>query len=60
MTTASIQDYNLTQWALDNNITGGIEIKRVCDICRKPLKYQIFTQEIQFPNIKYINIETWL
>lgn len=28
-TTASIQDYNLTQWALDNNITGGIEIKRV-------------------------------
>ena len=29
VTTASIQDYNLTQWALDNNITGGIEIKRV-------------------------------
>ena len=29
ITTASIQDYNLTQWALDNNITGGIEIKRI-------------------------------
>jgi len=28
-TTASIQDYDLNQWALDNNITGGIEIKRV-------------------------------
>jgi hypothetical protein len=28
-TTASIQDYDLEQWAIDNNITGGIEIKRV-------------------------------
>jgi len=28
-TTASIQDYDLSKWALDNNITGGIEIKRV-------------------------------
>jgi len=27
--TASIQDYNLSQWALDNNITGGIEIKKI-------------------------------
>ena len=29
VTTASMQDYNLKQWALDNNITGGIEIKRI-------------------------------
>ena len=29
VTTASIQDYDLEQWAIDNNITGGIEIKRV-------------------------------
>lgn len=28
-TTASIQDYDLNQWAIENNITGGIEIKRV-------------------------------
>ena len=28
-TTASIQDYDLEQWAIDNNITGGIEVKRV-------------------------------
>ena len=28
-TTASIQDYDLGQWATNNNITGGIEIKRV-------------------------------
>jgi hypothetical protein len=27
--TASIQDYDLAQWSIDNNITGGIEIKRV-------------------------------
>jgi hypothetical protein len=27
--TSSIQDYNLSQWAIDNNITGGIEIKKV-------------------------------
>jgi hypothetical protein len=27
--TASIQDYDLTQWALDNNISGGIEIKQI-------------------------------
>jgi hypothetical protein len=27
--TASIQDYDLTQWAINNNITGGIEIKRI-------------------------------
>jgi hypothetical protein len=27
--TASIQDYDLGQWAIDNNITGGIEIKEV-------------------------------
>lgn len=27
--TASIQDYDLTQWAIDNNITGGIEIKKI-------------------------------
>jgi hypothetical protein len=26
---ASIQDYDLNQWALENNITGGIEIKRI-------------------------------
>jgi hypothetical protein len=36
----------------------GMEIKRACDICRKPLKYQIFTHEIQFPYKKYINMET--
>ena len=36
----------------------GIEIKKACDICRKPLKYQIFTHEIQFPYKKYINMET--
>ena len=29
ITTASIQDYDLAQWATNNNITGGIEIKRV-------------------------------
>lgn len=28
-TTSSIQDYDLGQWASDNNIVGGIEIKRV-------------------------------
>ena len=28
-TTASMQDYDLAQWATNNNITGGIEIKRV-------------------------------
>ena len=28
-TTASIQDYDLSQWSIDNNITGGIEVKRV-------------------------------
>lgn len=28
-TTSSIQDYDLAQWALNNNITGGIEIKRI-------------------------------
>ena len=28
-TTASIQDYDLASWAIENNITGGIEIKRV-------------------------------
>jgi hypothetical protein len=27
--TSSVQDYNLEQWAIDNNITGGIEIKRI-------------------------------
>jgi hypothetical protein len=27
--TASIQDYDLGQWAIENNITGGIEIKRI-------------------------------
>jgi hypothetical protein len=27
--TASIQDYDLGQWAIDNSITGGIEIKRI-------------------------------
>jgi hypothetical protein len=27
--TAGIQDYNLEQWALDNNIEGGIEIKKI-------------------------------
>jgi len=27
--TASIQDYDLGQWAIDNAITGGIEIKRI-------------------------------
>jgi hypothetical protein len=27
--TGSVQDYDLGQWALDNNITGGIEIKQV-------------------------------
>jgi hypothetical protein len=27
--TASIQDYDLGQWALDNSISGGIEIKRI-------------------------------
>jgi len=29
VTTASIQDYDLASWAIENNITGGIEIKRV-------------------------------
>jgi hypothetical protein len=28
-TTSSIQDYDLNQWAIENNITGGIEIKRI-------------------------------
>jgi len=28
-TTSSIQDYDLAQWALNSNITGGIEIKRI-------------------------------
>jgi len=27
--TASVQDYDLGQWAIDNNITGGIEIKKI-------------------------------
>ena len=27
--TGSVQDYDLTQWAANNNITGGIEIKQV-------------------------------
>jgi len=27
--TSSVQNYDLNQWAIDNNITGGIEIKRV-------------------------------
>lgn len=36
----------------------GMEIKRACDICAKPLKYQIFTHEIHFPYKKYINMET--
>lgn len=27
--TASIQDYDLNQWALENNISGGIEIKQI-------------------------------
>jgi len=27
--TSSVQDYNLKQWAIDNNITGGIEIKKI-------------------------------
>jgi hypothetical protein len=27
--TSSIQDYNLTQWAIDSGITGSIEIKRI-------------------------------
>lgn len=29
ITTASIQDYNFNSWAVENNITGGMEIKRV-------------------------------
>jgi len=28
-TTASIQDYDFNQWTIENNITGGIEIKRI-------------------------------
>jgi hypothetical protein len=27
--TSSVQDYNLEQWAIDNNITGGIEVKKI-------------------------------
>ena len=27
--TSSVQDYDLGQWAIDNNITGGIEIKKM-------------------------------
>ena len=27
--TSSIQDYDLKQWAIDNNVTGGIEIKKI-------------------------------
>ena len=27
--TSSVQDYDLNQWAVENNITGGIEIKKV-------------------------------
>jgi hypothetical protein len=27
--TSSVQDYNLKQWAIDNNVTGGIEIKKI-------------------------------
>jgi len=29
VTTASIQDYDFNQWAIENNVTGGMEIKRV-------------------------------
>ena len=29
VTTASLQDYDFNQWAIENNVTGGIEIKRV-------------------------------
>jgi hypothetical protein len=29
VTTASLQDYDFNQWALENNVTGGMEIKRV-------------------------------
>jgi hypothetical protein len=28
-TSASIQDYDLTQWAISSSITGGIEVKRI-------------------------------
>jgi hypothetical protein len=28
-TTASLQDYDFNQWTIENNITGGIEIKRI-------------------------------
>jgi hypothetical protein len=27
--TSSVQNYNLEQWAIDNNITGGIEVKKI-------------------------------
>ena len=27
--TSSIQDYNLEQWAIENNISGGIEVKKI-------------------------------
>jgi hypothetical protein len=27
--TSSVQDYNLGQWAIDNNVTGGIEVKKI-------------------------------
>ena len=27
--TSSIQDYNLEQWAIDNNVVGGIEVKKI-------------------------------
>jgi len=29
VTTASLQDYDFNQWALENNVTGGMEIKRI-------------------------------
>jgi hypothetical protein len=29
VTTASVQDYDFNTWAIENNVTGGIEIKRI-------------------------------
>ena len=29
VTTASLQDYDFNQWAIENNVTGGMEIKRI-------------------------------
>lgn len=36
----------------------GIKIKKSCNVCDKPIKYQIFNQQIKCSYKKYINLET--